>query len=482
MTPVALSADAISVMDRLTTAAENNDQASIIKFIKKKDNPNLSQADGMTALLWAAYHDNDAMVRALIQSGADVSAANRYGVTAISFACANGNSDLVKLLLENGADPNISLKGGETALMTASRTGRLGAVTALLKHGAQVNAKERRGQTAIMWAAAEGHADVVDALIRGGADFRTPLESGFTPLCFAVRNGRIAVTRRLLSAGVDVNHAMTKANGGRNKPVKNTSLLLLAMESGHYELAEVLLVAGADPNDARTGFTPLHAMSWIRKPEKGDNESGTPPPIGSGRLSSLQFVQCLVKHGAVVNYQKKSNGGGHRKISTKGTTPFLCAAGTADVEYMKTLLALGADWKIKNDNGHTALIMAAGIGEKPEGDGAGTKSEHLNAVKFLLELGENIDAVDKNGETVMHAAAYKSLPKVVMLLADRGADIKIWATPSKKGRTPLSIAQGYRPGNFKPSFETVEAIKKVMIAQGVTPPAPPKKRDEKWSD
>jgi hypothetical protein len=32
------------------------------------------------------------------------------------------------------------------------------------------------------------------------------------------------------------------------------------------------------------------------------------------------------------------------------------------------------------------------------------------------------------------------------------------------------IAQGHRPGNFKPAAETVSAIKKVMLAAGVEPP------------
>lgn len=484
-----LSPNAVDAADAASTrttaiadAAGQNDTAAVTALLTGKSDPNAAQIDGMTALHWASHHDNISLAQKLIDAGANVKVANRYGITPLSLACTNGNGELVKLLLAKGADANTTRSGGETVLMTASRTGRLDVVRALLAAGAKVDAKERQGQTALMWAAAEGHADVVDALIKADADYRAPLKSGFTPLCFAVRNGHIDVTRRLLTGGVDANEAMTQANGGRYKPVKNTSPLLLAMENGHFELAAVLLEAGADPNDARTGFTPLQAMSWIRKPEIGDNESGTPPPAVTGRLTSLAFVGVLVKHGAKINFQKKSNGGGRRKISIAGTTAFLCAAGTADVALMKTLLELGADPKLRNGQGHTALLMAAGIGEGPEGDGAGTKAEHLAAVKFLLDGGADINAIDKSGETAMHAAAYKSLPEVVQLLDSRGADIKIWANKSKQGRTPLSIAQGYRPGNFKPSFETVDAITKVMIAHGVTPPPPPKKRDERYRD
>jgi uncharacterized protein len=459
----------------LADAVEQRHTADVERLLKEGADPKAAQSDGMTALIWAAYHDDLGTAKRLVAAGANVKAENRYGVTALSQACVNGNGAVVKLLLDHGADPNTTLRGGETALMTAARTGRLAA--ALLDKGADHTAKEKQGQTALMWAAAEGHADVVEALIKAGADFRTPLKSGFTPLSFAVRSGHIAVTKRLLTAGVDVNEAMTEARGGRNMPVKNTTPLLLAMENGHFELAAVLLEAGANPNDDRTGFAPLHAMSWIRKPEKGDNEAGTPPPHGSGKLTSLDFVRTLVKHGADVNYRKQSSGGGRLRISVKNTTPFLCAASTADVDFMKTLLELGADPKALNATNQTALMLAAGIDEKPEGDGPATPEEHLAAVKFILELGADVNAVDQNGETAMHGAAYKSLPAVVQLLADRGADITIWSRKTKQGRTPLSIAEGYRPGNFKPSFETVEAIKKVMLAAGVTPPPPQSKRD-----
>lgn len=485
LSPVHVDANGAGVATRgsvksLAEAAELRDSRAIDAMLRGKADVNGKQADGMTALLWAAHHDDLALARRLIAAGADVHAANRYGVTALYLACLNGNAEFARLLLEKGADANTELRGGETVLMAASRTGRVGVVKALLKHGAKVNAKERGGQTAIMWAAADGHAEVVEALIEAKADFRSPLRSGFTPLLFAARNGHIAVTRTLIKAGVDVNRAMSEARGGRNKPDRNTSPLLMAMENGHFELGAVLLEAGADPNDMRSGFAPLHVMSWVRKPPIGDNDLGAPPPKVRGKLTSLQFVRKLVEHGAKVDLPKARNGGRRKRINIKGTTPLLCAAATADVAYMKTLLSLGADPKRTNAVGHTALMLAAGIGESPEADGAGRPDEHYAAVAFLLEVGQDVNATCNNGETAMHGAAYRMLPKVVELLDKHGADIKVWARKSKQGRTPLSIAQGFRPGNFKPSHETMAAIRKVMLAHGVTPPPPPTRRDASW--
>ena len=51
--------------------------------------------------------------------------------------------------------------------------------------------------------------------------------------------------------------------------------------------------------------------------------------------------------------------------------------------------------------------------------------------------------------------------------------------PELEAWVHAGIAQGFRPGNFKPSAETIEAIEKVMHAAGVTPPAAPPREPTK---
>jgi ankyrin repeat protein len=455
----------------LADAAEAMDWAKAQSLLARGADVSAAQVDGMTALHWAAYHDDLETARSLIKAGAEVKAANRYGVTPLSPACTNGNGALVELLLEAGADPNTTLRGGETALMTAARTGKLAPVKALLALGADVNAKERHGQTALMWAAAEGHAEVVKTLLAAGADFRTPLPSGFTPLLFAVREGRTEVVQILLKAGADVNHAMLPEKKPSNRAADaGTTPLIMAVENGHFELAIALLEAGADANDQRSGVTPLHLIAKVRKPARGDGEDGDPPPIGSGTLTSLEFVKKLVAHGADVNVRLKRGPSGRGVLNHRGATPFLLAAKTADAPLMRTLLELGADPTIPNADNCPPLLAAAGVGTRAPGEEAGTEEEVLEVLDLLLELGSDVNHIDDNGETAMHGAAYKSLPKVVEWLAAKGARIEIWNQKNKYGWTPLSIAEGYRVGNFKPSPDTIAALHRVMRAAGVTPP------------
>jgi uncharacterized protein len=454
----------------LANAAERSDRATVRALLAQRVDVNQAQVDGMTALHWAAYLDDLESAKLLVLAKADVKAANRYGVTPLSLACINGDEALVALLLEAGADPNTTLHGDETVLMTAARTGKLGPVKALLSRGADVNAKERRGQTALMWAAAEGHAAVVEALLEAGAEFRTPLPSGFTPLFFAVREGRTDVVRILLKAGADVNEAMQGVKSSSKSPAKGTTPLIMAVENGHFELATALLEAGADPNDQRSGFTALHTLTWVRKPNRGDGDDGDPAPIGSGTLTSLQLVEKLVEHGADVNARLKRGTPGPGVLSRRGATAFLMASMTADVPLMRTLVKLGADPLLANAEHCTPLMAAAGVGSLAPGEEAGTEPEALEAVKLALELGNDVNAVADNGETAMHGAAYKNFPQVVQLLADKGARIDVWNQKNKNGWTPLSIAEGHRPGNFKPSPETLAALHRVMLAAGITPP------------
>lgn len=416
------------------------------------------------ALHTAVYNDDLATARRLLAAGADVKAANRYGVTPLSLACENGNVDAIGLLLDAGADPNTVLPGGETALMTAARTGNTAAVKLLLARGADVHAKEsKRGQTALMWAAAEGHAETVEVLLRAGADFKTRLSSGFTPFLFAVREGHIPVVQALLKAGVSPNETIQPApnySRGRGAPRPGTSALVLATTNAHFELAAFLLDAGADPNADLCGYTALHAITWVRKPGLGDND---PAPYGSGRLTSFDLVRKLVAHKANINARMtKRVGVGLTSLNTVGATPFLLAARTADAPLMRLLAELGADPLLPNTDNSTPLIVAAGLGTRSPGEDAGTEQEVIEAVKVALELGNDINAVDNNGETAMHGAAYKNLPGVVLLLAAKGADPAVWNRKNKQGWTPLLIAEGYRFGNFKPSAVTVTAFQQIL--------------------
>ncbi len=439
------------------------------------------QADGTTALHWAAYRDDAEMVALLLGSGATVRSTNRYGVRPISLAAVNGNASILAALLAAGADANATLEEGETVLMTASRTGKLAAVELLLAHGADVNAIETwRGQTALMWAAAEGHTDVVKALLAHDADLHVASYKAFTALLFAARQGHVAAAEILLDAGSSLEESLTvnarrTAGGLERDPASEAGVnaFLLAVGNAHYELAAMLLDRGADPDVAPRGWTALHQVTWVRK--AGIAGSNDPAPEGSGNMTSLAFVRRLVAAGGDVNARvTKRPPAGITALNFAGGTPFLLAARTADVEYMRLLVELGADPLLTNDDGSTPLMVAAGLGTSSPGEDPGTEPEVIEAVKLALELGGDINAVDVKGETVMHGAAYKAVPQVVRLLATKGADVAIWNRQNSRGWTPLKIAEGVHRGmNIIISRPTAAAFREVMLREGIDPVTDP---------
>jgi len=277
----------------------------------------------------------------------------------------------------------------------------------------------------------------------------------------------------LLRAGIDINERVPAGGRPRKGMLRPGSTALdLAVENAHFQLAAVLLDNGADVKGDDTGFTPLHAVSWVRKTSRGDDHD--PVPEGTGSMTSIDFVRKLVARGADVNAPVTRHVRGLSRLNTLGATTFFLASRTADVELMQTLLELGADPLRPNADNSTPLMAAAGLGCVSPGEDPGTPEETLAAAALALKLGGDVNAVDKNGDTAMHGAAYKNLPNVVEFLASNGADIGIWNRANKQGWTPLTIAEGHRFGNFKPSPETVAAFHRIMLAAGVKPPSGPK--------
>jgi ankyrin repeat protein len=462
-------ADAADI--RLVDAVKNRNIATVRALLQQKANVNEAEPDGATPLHWAAYMNDVETAKLLIGARANVNAANRHGVGALSLACLNGNAAMLEVLLKAGADSNARTGGGETVLMTCARNGKPDAIKVLLTHGADVNAKENaQGQTALMWAAAENHVEAVRALIEGGADLRAYSKGGFTGLLFAVRNGHMDTVRLLLKSGADVNSATSTPSSVRRiragsydtgEPDAFTSALVLAVANGHFELASFLLDAGADPNAARQGWTALHHITWVRNPGFDDRSMA---PEGSGSIDSLEMVRRLAARGADVNARmtKPAVGGPSSNLNNVGATPFLLSAKAGDVELMRLLLGLGADPFLANADGTTPLLAAAGVGTANLDD-AGTEKQALAATELAFELGGDVNAVDKNGDSAMHGASAKNLPSVVRFLAEKGARVDIWNQKNKAGWTPLERADGVRIGlGIRSSPAAAVAIREVL--------------------
>jgi ankyrin repeat protein len=464
------------------------DRTAVESLLKQKTDVNAPQADGATAIQWAAYRNDLEMADFLIKAGANVKTANHDGATPFSLAAENGSAAMIERLIEAGGDPNEKRPNGETALMMASRNGNVAAIKVLLDHRADVNAKEElRGTTALMWAAEQAHPDAVKVLIEHGADkaaasnpdtrnsrlniapsvqqraqsaqgsgglgrqraaraARTGAAAGevdfeafeaffrgsqvkdgggLTPLAYAAREGCLDCAKILVEAGADVNQLT----------LYGWSPLLVATQNRHYKLAAYLLDRGANPNLAnKGGWTPLYLATDNRNIESGDY------PVRKPDMDHLDYIKVLIDKGSNVNARicgaastDKECKGDTTETRTNftmqwlyedGATPFLRAAQSGDTALMKLLLAKGADPKIATAHNDTALAVAAGIGWVEGVTFEWSPEQSVEAVKMCLDLGIDPNAADDQGRTALHGAAHKGRTDVIQLLVDRGANLE----------------------------------------------------------
>ena len=337
---------------RVTDAARNRDAGAVRALLEAGAAVDGVQADGFTALHWAAQWDRTDLADLLIGAGADVDAADRYGVTPLVLACTNASPGMVERLLEAGADPHGVQATGETVLMTCARGGVLDAVTPLLDRGADVNASEAtNGQTALMWAAWEGHTGVVRTLLGHGAEVDARTTTGYTALVLAAREGYREITELLLEAGADVNAAA----------VDGTTALAVATVRRRLDHAEFLLDQGADPN-LGPGFSPLHwaAGKWdteLNDLSNGVAEGNQWSPFGGLHAADrLRMVRAFLEHGADPDRQTARTPGFHIQVkghlgNMRGATAFAIAAKANDLPVMRALLDAGADRSSRRSTG-----------------------------------------------------------------------------------------------------------------------------------
>ena len=427
----------------LADAAKRQDGAALRALLRDGADVDRPQGDGATALHWAAYRDDVETVRLLLAAGAVVDPANALGVTPLWLAANNGGAAVAEALLAAGADPGRALPSGETPLMTASRTGGAGVVRALLARRADPHARERaHGQTALMWAAAQGHPEVVRLLLASGArvDDRSNvypqvvsssgnadrsgvfevMQGGYTPLLFAARRGDAASARLLVAAGADLDAAA--ASG--------TSPLVVAAHSGHGALAAFLLDAGADPGAADAGYAALHAAVL-----RGD------PRLVGALLAHGADPDAVLERGTPARRVSADWRLPHNMI---GATPLWVAARFREPEILRLLADYGAD--PSHQVGGSSALMAAVQGSSNRGrfgiappDPRDEARRTLESVTAALDAGADVDARNRNGDTVLHIAASRGLDHVVALLAERGAALD---ARNANGETPLGLAVG----------------------------------------
>ena len=463
-----LAADAPVAAAPLAAAVKAGQRAAAIDIIAKKSaDVNAAEADGSTALLWAANGNDADLVARLLKAGANPNVRNQLGSTALAEATFNANTEMVKALLDAGADPNAAGPDGQTPLMLVARTANVAAAKLLLDKGANPNVKEKqREQTALMWAAASSQAPMMRELLAHGAevdaktavDLMTPLVSsepraqprppgGMTAMLFAVREGCMDCVKALVEKGAKID--LPDPEG--------VTPLISAVFNAHFDVAKYLIEQGANVDRWDWwGRTPLYlAVDYNTLPH-----GGRPDQPSLDETLPIDLVRILLEKGANPNIQLKlfppfratGNDRGLDGMLTFGTTPLLRAAKGLDAPAIKLLLEHGAIVDLPNNQGMTPTLAASGMGST-DADTRGyfttsdVQDRSIASLELLLAHGGEINGLaGRLQQAPLHGAAFWGWNSVVEYLLKKGADINL---KDSRGFTAVDYAMGRAGGNSR---------------------------------
>lgn len=352
-------------------------------------NPNLPGALGWTPLHSAlsAQGDDTSVAASLIAAGADVSFVNKTRDRSILIIAAKmGKVNFVNLLIDEGVDIGWKADGMLTALYQSVLDQQDAVAETLLEHGALryepfpsnllvASAKSSQLSDMLMRYGVrpeEGRSlddckedrhmiDALQEVVQELAGTNEDTED-MTPLFAASYNGDVSTVKSLLEAGANpnsksfVNFDLNRMfDPGLPKEVGVTIFalarrkrsepdLFMRMELGipnlyypcffgHYEIVELLLGAGANPNSIMfNGLFPLYPAA---------------------EMGHLRIVQALIDSGADVDLR-----------TPRGMTAMRNAAEEGHYDVVRLLLEHGAEANQCSVDGSTALGAAVHFGHQ----------------------------------------------------------------------------------------------------------------------
>ena len=461
-----------------------------------------ARTTGATPLHLAAAAGNADTVAVLLDHGADPDARERaWGQTPLTFAAARDRVEAVRILLERGADPAVTSKTVDLVAdgrLAAEARRRQRAVLAALSAGdveptpsqvqAAVLAGRRRylsgepppdaggddarppaietkgGLTALLHAVRQGHAGAAAALLDGGADVDQAGDGdATTPLLMAAINAQFDLALMLVERGADPNLAsslngVTPLWAAVNAEWQPRTRFPQPQQhrrqqATYLDLMAALLEAGADP-DARLTRHPWYMVYS----GCGNRNCGLADTRGSTAFwraayaTDVAAMRLLVEHGAdpgvptLAPPPRRARGGTTARNADEPDVPAVLPAAPG-LWVATDLAAMGPDpsglppYKA-GDPGVYPIHAASGVGY---GEGfAGNAHRHapdawLAAVRYLVELGADVNRRDHNGYNAIHHAAARGDDELILYLVEQGGDV---TAVSRRGQTTADMANG----------------------------------------
>lgn len=154
----------------LTLAAAKGDLKKVHDLILSGTSPNLTDASGRPAIVWAALENHVDVIEELLKaSRIEPNAIDKDGNTALIVAAQRGHAESVDALIRAKVKLDVDNKDGMTALIIAAQNGFARCAQLLVKAGADATIQDRTGRTALDWAQDNNRQDVINVLRRSAS-------------------------------------------------------------------------------------------------------------------------------------------------------------------------------------------------------------------------------------------------------------------------------------------------------------------------
>ncbi|XP_059176228.1 ankyrin-3-like [Physella acuta] len=358
----------------LLTSVDKNDEPMYTLLIENGAELDSFNSNGETALFMAAKSGNLGLARLLIMHGADVDILNSKKISALFLAVELDQPEMVKLLVQAKAALDTSFYSGNTALHIAVKHKRVEMTQVLTQAWAEVNKVNDKGRTPLMYALKFGHLECTQILLQHGADANIRDITGRIALAFALDNRErfyqhfddfVQCIKVVLDFTKDI-HMVYRLRENR------TTILISCIKLECFKVFAMLQRAGADLEQVDDqDDTPLLAALRLPVDKQVDfvkvllftgakidvtNNLGQTPLFLAVKNNNLDIIKLFVREKAELNTRFPKHVAGN-----SGTVLHLAVINRS-VEIVQYLTTLDIDVNLQNDEGKTALILAAELG------------------------------------------------------------------------------------------------------------------------
>lgn len=392
------------------------------------DDPNIVDHNQEMALTAATNMGYTRIVSQLLMNGADVNATGPFGETALHQAASQSHTDIVRLLLQHPyINPSIRDDSGHTPLMVAATGHSEFVVELLLAHStdAEFNGLPTRAAFphSLHIAARSGSPGILRKLMARGAWVNEQRDACFgrTPVHLAAQRGDLQVLEAILEGPVQADvqdiygqtalHVavveghrslvpllLRKGFDVEKEDARNLRPLGLAFNKGDLDMANVLVAQGAD----------VHCMPSTGLRYQAYLHVAARDPLG------LPILDFLIQHGASVDISNDD-----------GETALMLAAMEGNYDCISRLIQAGANVEARGPHQYTAACFASSHGRQ-------------EALQLLLDNGADHQVQTSGSNNLLHFAASRGAVSIAKLLLNVGVSM---TARNEKGDTPLDIGR-----------------------------------------